>query len=76
MIAYLQIGRKRNGSFKVKASSKPSHALVDGLPTVSFALDIVIPDEAFRHAETVIARISPNVTINGGIEIELTDNQS
>ncbi len=65
MIVYLKIGKKSNGKFKVEASDKPDPSPVisgatyskKSLPTISFALEVEIPSDAFALGERVISRI-------------------
>lgn len=64
---YIRVGKRSTGrnAFAIDASHKPSSAplaLGSGhrrkiLPTVAFAIDLDIPDAAFKQAEQVIAEI-------------------
>lgn len=56
------------GHVAVKASTKPDYSPIEGArygsgrgtfyPTVAFALDIDVPDEAFKKAEQVVAKLN------------------
>jgi type II secretory pathway component GspD/PulD (secretin) len=59
--AFIRVAKTRRGG-RVMASARANHAPIDDsygqpYPTVSFAVVFVIPDEAFRGAERVIAEI-------------------
>jgi hypothetical protein len=61
--AYLRVAKDRNGRSRVQANAKPSQAPLtrsDGtiLPTVSFAVELDVPDAMFRRAEQVIATLT------------------
>lgn len=60
--AHIRVAKSANGKYVVGATKRPTHkALVDtlggALPTVAFAIDLIIPDEMFKEAERVIAEI-------------------
>lgn len=52
-----------SGKYRIHTSTtKPSPASItdtsgNALPTVAFALDLVIPDDAFKQAQQVIAEV-------------------
>lgn len=59
---YVRIAKMTNGKPKVTATSKPSDAPLNDtygapLPTVAFAVEFVLPDEAFRRASQLIATV-------------------
>ena len=61
---YLRVAKNPSGRtpLRVDASAKPTYrplttSIGDPLPTLSFAVMLNIPDEAFRRAEQVIAEI-------------------
>lgn len=59
---YMRVAKNQSGKPKVAANVRPSdEPLKDGygnaLPTVSFAVAMVIDEKAFRAAENVIARM-------------------
>jgi hypothetical protein len=64
--AYLRFAKTKRGT-KVFASSKPQYDPVEGngefYPTVYFAVDFDIPDDLFKQAENVVAKI--NVELKG-----------
>ena len=62
MKIYIQLARTERGH-KVRASMKPNHDVLSNeqsgayykpFPTISFAIDLNIPPDAFRQAERVI----------------------
>jgi hypothetical protein len=64
---YIQIGQtKTRKNYIVRASNKPTHVpLSTGqnswkvfYPTVSFRVDVDVPDEAFKSAENLIAELN------------------
>jgi len=62
---YLRVAKYsgRNADFKVDARATPNHAPLESgtgvpLPTVAFAVDMDIPEKAFKRAEQVIATIA------------------
>lgn len=60
--SYIRIARTSNGRSKITATSKPSDEPLkdsygEALPTVAFAVEFVIPDEAFRRASQLIASV-------------------
>jgi hypothetical protein len=66
---YLRIAKNlsRKGGFISRVSSKPDYepvSVTDGrrrtkfYPTVSFVVEIELPDEAFKKAEQVVARLN------------------
>lgn len=60
---YVRVGKHpRGGKSKVMTGSKPSHhAVTDSsgnpMPTVSFAMELDVPDELFSQAQKVVASI-------------------
>lgn len=59
---YVRVGRQPRGKAKVtatavKPSNEPLFVVSKAIPTVAFALDIDIPDDAFKRAEKVLAEI-------------------
>ena len=62
--AYIRIAKMTNGRYKVDARARtPNYApIADSnggpYPTVAFALEFNIPEEAFEQAEQVIAEIT------------------
>ena len=75
---YLRIAKGGKGKPVVKASIKPDYSPLEGAkywnkshwifyPTVSFALELDIPDEEFIKAEQVVAKLNienDKITIN------------
>lgn len=75
---YLRLAKNANGRhpFKVEANTSPWHAPLkkgdEHLPTVAFAIDIVLPDDAFKQAEQVIAEIKiPNDAFDVAGEVKV-----
>lgn len=65
--AYLRVakygGNSRRAPFKIAANSKPNHTPLESgtgvpLPTLAFAVELDLPDDAFKGAERVIAKIT------------------
>lgn len=65
---YIRAGRGRNGT-KVTAATRPNYyPLVESrrgtehlLPTAMFAIEVDIPESAFKHAEQVAASVRLDV---------------
>ena len=67
---YLRVASSNGkGKVAVRASSKPDYSPIEGVkmwkkshgtfyPTVAFAIELDIPDEAFKKAEQVVARLN------------------
>ena len=69
-----------NGKAKVTAGVRPSNeplSITAGhLPTVAFAINVEIPDEAFRQAERVIAELKISeeaIDIASGTTLEVVE---
>ena len=64
--AYLRVAKNTANArkpFKVDASATPNHYPLAGsvgnsLPTIAFAIELDVPDDAFTQAEKVIAEIT------------------
>lgn len=61
--AYIRVAKMANGKAKVDASRSPhdrplSSSNGEALPTVAFAIDLVVPDGLFTRAEQVIATLT------------------
>ena len=73
---YLRVAKTKRGKLRYTASTRPSNAPISEqygdtfLPTISFALELDIPDELFKKAEQTIAKINleaKDVNINAEI---------
>ncbi len=66
---YIRAARGRNGP-KVEAATRPNYQSLTEmknyvertLPTAMFALEVDIPEEAFKHAEQVAASVQLDVS--------------
>ena len=77
---YLRVAKHPNGKAKVTAGVRPSNeplSITAGhLPTVAFAINVEIPDEAFRQAERVIAELKISeeaIDIASGTTLEVVE---
>ena len=62
---YLRLGQSESGKIKVMANVNPSNvSLVDNswhkkpIPTIAFAVEINLPDDAFEYASKTLAELS------------------
>lgn len=77
---YMRVAKHPNGKAKVVAGVRPSNeplSITAGhLPTVAFAINVEIPDEAFRQAERVIAELTISeeaIDIASGTTLEVVE---
>lgn len=62
---YLRIAKNKKSGIAVSATTRPSHEPLHAqtygkaaFPTVAFAVEFDIPDELFKQAEEVVAKIN------------------
>ena len=85
--AFLRIGKNVGGRtpYMVRADVKPDHTPIvkrnypsdTFLPTVSFALDLNIPDEVFERASQVLAQVEVPIEVAEiAVETRRTDTEN
>ncbi len=78
---YLRVAKLRGGKTKVEANIRPVNTPLHTTgynqtfyPTVSFCVEVDIPDQLFNRAETVVARLNIKES-QAGITGEVADLQ-